>query len=237
MPYADPENKRAYNKAYRELNKERLRLQDKINHAKNYDKKKNLEQAHRYRRDHPEKYYAYQAAYRMANREKRRQQNLAYYYANKEIILEKEKSYRRRHKQEIRLYHQIYNTKNKEKVRARRIRYYLENKEKHQAYYKVYTKEKSHIYLASGQKRRAQKMGSARNDFSAAQWKAMQEHYDHRCVYCKKRYKGKLTQDHITPLSRGGNHTASNIVPACKSCNSKKHTGPVLTPVQPLLVL
>ncbi len=26
-----------------------------------------------------------------------------------------------------------------------------------------------------------------------------------------------LTQDHITPLSEGGNHTLSNIVPACLS--------------------
>jgi 5-methylcytosine-specific restriction endonuclease McrA len=24
------------------------------------------------------------------------------------------------------------------------------------------------------------------------------------------------------PLSRGGSHTASNIVPACRSCNSSK---------------
>jgi 5-methylcytosine-specific restriction endonuclease McrA len=74
-------------------------------------------------------------------------------------------------------------------------------------------------------------------DFTAAQWKEMQEAYDHRCAYCGKRCKGKLTQDHITPLSQGGLHTASNIIPACSSCNNRKHTGPPLKPVQPMLLL
>ena len=47
----------------------------------------------------------------------------------------------------------------------------------------------------------------------------------------------RLEMDHITPLSKGGDHTASNIVPCCRSCNAKKGTGPVLKPVQPMLLL
>ena len=84
--------------------------------------------------------------------------------------------------------------------------------------------------------RRARKAGAAVNDFTHMQWVEMQRAYDHRCVYCGKRAKGHLTQDHITPLSRGGNHTVSNIVPACRECNCKKHTGEILSPVQPLLL-
>lgn len=83
---------------------------------------------------------------------------------------------------------------------------------------------------------RARKKNAPRCDFTAEQWKAMQEAYNHCCAYCGKRAKGHLTQDHITPLSRGGSHTLSNIVPACRSCNSKKGTGAVLKPVQPLLL-
>jgi 5-methylcytosine-specific restriction endonuclease McrA len=59
--------------------------------------------------------------------------------------------------------------------------------------------------------------------------------YGHCCVYCGRKMQ-RLTQDHITPLSRGGNHTKSNIVPACRSCNSKKGTGEPLVPVQPMLL-
>ncbi|MDB4875733.1 MAG: hypothetical protein JWM41_2179 [Gemmatimonadetes bacterium] len=28
--------------------------------------------------------------------------------------------------------------------------------------------------------------------------------------------------DHVIPISRGGSHTRENVVPACRSCNSKK---------------
>lgn len=84
-------------------------------------------------------------------------------------------------------------------------------------------------------RRNARKRGAAIVDFTVTQWVAMQAMYDHRCVYCGKRFKGKLTQDHLTPFARGGNHTASNIVPACRSCNGRKSDGPVLIPVQPLL--
>ena len=110
----------------------------------------------------------------------------------------------------------------------------------HAAYYRAYHQKNSlrfkPLYRQSKARRRAHKYAAPINDFTAAQWREMQDVWDHRCTYCGKRAKGHLTQDHLTPLSKGGNHTASNVVPACKSCNSKKHTGPPLKPVQPLLL-
>ena len=44
-----------------------------------------------------------------------------------------------------------------------------------------------------------------------------------RCYYCGSLTPAAdLTMDHIVPLSRGGKTTKSNVVPACKACNSKK---------------
>ena len=44
------------------------------------------------------------------------------------------------------------------------------------------------------------------------------------CYYCRLRFPARdLTMDHVVPIVRGGKSTKSNIVPACKSCNSKKH--------------
>jgi 5-methylcytosine-specific restriction endonuclease McrA len=34
----------------------------------------------------------------------------------------------------------------------------------------------------------------------------------------------EITLDHIKPVSRGGKHTASNVQPLCKFCNSSKMT-------------
>jgi 5-methylcytosine-specific restriction endonuclease McrA len=52
-----------------------------------------------------------------------------------------------------------------------------------------------------------------------------------RCQICKKRTPARLrglrkpdspTLDHITPISKGGGHTWSNVQCACWACNSSK---------------
>lgn len=44
-----------------------------------------------------------------------------------------------------------------------------------------------------------------------------------RCHYCGQRIPAAdLTMDHIVPVARGGKSTKGNVVPACKSCNTKK---------------
>lgn len=85
-------------------------------------------------------------------------------------------------------------------------------------------------------RRRARKRQAPVIDLSTAQWLEIQVAFSHRCAYCGKRCKGKLTQDHVTPYAHNGAHTLWNVVPACASCNSHKHAGPVPVAVQPLLL-
>ena len=55
------------------------------------------------------------------------------------------------------------------------------------------------------------------------QWLARVDFYGWRCAYCSTSLDfATLTQDHVIPVSRGGTNWASNLRPACKSCNSKK---------------
>lgn len=55
---------------------------------------------------------------------------------------------------------------------------------------------------------------------TAKQWIAIVSRYDGMCAYCKIA-RGD-TQDHVIPLSRGGRHEESNVVPACMRCNMAK---------------
>lgn len=55
------------------------------------------------------------------------------------------------------------------------------------------------------------------------EWHNKKVEYKHKCVYCNIESK-RLTKDHIIPIFYGGSNTIDNIVPACRSCNSKKHT-------------
>jgi 5-methylcytosine-specific restriction endonuclease McrA len=85
-------------------------------------------------------------------------------------------------------------------------------------------------------RRRAALNAAPVNDLTRKEWEAIKTQYGYRCVYCHKKPK-RLEMDHIIPLSKGGSHTASNIVPACRSCNASKGAGPVLKPIQPVLLL
>lgn len=43
------------------------------------------------------------------------------------------------------------------------------------------------------------------------------------CTYCEKDTpEDKRTVDHVVPLAKGGLHSSSNLVMACRSCNSSK---------------
>ena len=43
------------------------------------------------------------------------------------------------------------------------------------------------------------------------------------CLYCGGEFaEGQLTRDHVVPLSHGGRDVWSNVVSACKACNTRK---------------
>jgi 5-methylcytosine-specific restriction endonuclease McrA len=69
--------------------------------------------------------------------------------------------------------------------------------------------------------KRAKRRG-AEGKFTNAEWKAIVNHFSGRCVYCGD--KGKMTVEHIVPLSRGGRNNIQNIVPACLNCNCSKNS-------------
>jgi 5-methylcytosine-specific restriction endonuclease McrA len=179
-----------------------------------------------YALDHKEEGRAKSARYRAAHREKVLACYAAYHAAHREEENEKTRIYRMTHRNE-------HNAKRA----ARRMAYTAVRRAEQRAATKNYRAAHPEIFAASRKRYRARKTHAPLNDFTHQQWVEMQDAYDYRCVYCHKRFKGKLTQDHIQPLSKGGSHTYSNIVPACKSCNSRKQAGPVLCSIQPLLLI
>lgn len=53
------------------------------------------------------------------------------------------------------------------------------------------------------------------------QWWTIRRCFDDRCAYCG--LDGPIFRDHVISIASGGPDIWSNVVPACKSCNSKKH--------------
>ncbi len=71
-------------------------------------------------------------------------------------------------------------------------------------------------------RRRARKNGAKRVDLTEEQWRDIVQYYDGRCAYCFGLFS-RLEKDHVIPISKGGDHSADNVVPACRSCNASKN--------------
>ncbi len=74
-------------------------------------------------------------------------------------------------------------------------------------------------HAADRAKRRSRVSGLA-STLTKTDWKQTVAYFDSKCVYCGN--TEKLHQEHFIPLALGGEYTKNNIVPACRTCNSKK---------------
>jgi len=101
----------------------------------------------------------------------------------------------------------------------------LPPEERKKAVQERWRKEHPDLCLQGVREYRARKAG-ADGHHTLAEWRTLKVIFDYRCAYCGRKPK-KLTQDHITPLSKGGSDDIGNIVPACQSCNSIKHARPL----------
>jgi 5-methylcytosine-specific restriction endonuclease McrA len=79
--------------------------------------------------------------------------------------------------------------------------------------YRLYHRQKS-------KRRKALERGSIGLHVKGKQVKARFAQFGHCCAYCGA--TGDLHIEHVVPISFGGTHVLSNIVPACKSCNFSK---------------
>jgi len=149
-----------------------------------------------------------------------------------------EKNHRLEHAEQVAATLSKYNVKNAAKIKKRRHKYYEANKahiiKAVIEWTKAHPEQAKQNNIVRTQRHRAAKAQALINDLTAAQWQEIKAAYSFRCVYCDRKMT-RLTQDHIIAVSKGGNHTASNIVPACHSCNSRKGDRAPLIPVQPLL--
>ena len=69
--------------------------------------------------------------------------------------------------------------------------------------------------------RYARNGGAPGPGLSLEEWDGRIKEFGGRCAYCGR--IAALSQDHVQPISTGGEHTIENVVPACKHCNSSKH--------------
>ena len=66
----------------------------------------------------------------------------------------------------------------------------------------------------------------AAGSLTTEEWAEIEEEFGGQCAYCGTGPGEQL--DHVVPISKGGQHEASNVVPACASCNLSKNASSLL---------
>ncbi len=112
---------------------------------------------------------------------------------------------------------------NREKMAEYKRRSVERNGEHYKEYKKRWGKDNVERVRLNHVRRRVRQL-DAPGSHTEAEWLAKFAFHGGRCFYCKVELNSKTrTRDHRRPLTRGGADWVANIVPACRSCNSKKH--------------
>lgn len=175
------------------------------------------------------------AAYRAANRERLRAADAVWRSANPDKV----RASREKGLAEHRARTKAWRAANKERLRASRAAYYAKNKSKELSAGKAYKTQNSEQVkkaaaaykrrnrsrvLACNQKRRSLKRSVTRDAAAIQAWEsAWRKSESVICHWCKGEFKGRdCHADHVIPLSKGGEHSVSNLAIACSACNLKK---------------
>lgn len=189
----------------------------------------------RWRQSHKEQEQLQQRRYREAHKEQRQAYQQQYYA---EWIA----THRREHSESATVYYQEHKD---ERLAYAKGHYHEHRREKlaYQSAYSASHKKEARVYrkahldeIVVRNRNRYSLLHATGTRIARSQWEAIKRAYGGRCAYCHGTAK-RLTMDHFIPLSRGGIHTVSNIVPACGHCNSSKGNRiPSFTPPLRLLL-
>ena len=107
--------------------------------------------------------------------------------------------------------------RNPEKNRQTSLAFYHRNKHKKNNNELSWAKQNPEANREKTARREAQKRA---NQSFVILSKDLKKLYDSVCTYCG--ISGEIQADHVVPISRGGVHGISNLVPACRTCNQSK---------------
>jgi 5-methylcytosine-specific restriction endonuclease McrA len=187
--------------------------------------KKAVERSRAFNALQPEKVHEYRKQYYLANRDFLSQRGRAWYAANRQKSINAALKWSQDNRERSREIKRRSRIANRAKVlESKRNRYRADPQ-------KVYdqTREWRRLNPAKcreqTRRRKALRRSSRRSALKPLNLQLIKSRFalwGHRCAYCGS--SGKMTVDHVLPLTAGGLDEPSNAAPACASCNSSKHT-------------
>jgi hypothetical protein len=204
-------------KKWYEENKDWLLEKHKIYWHKNkeYFSKKHKEWCQK-NRDHLKEY---RANWYQKNKERILENRKENYYQNRQKRIDYSIKWNKEHPQKKKQYSKIWKQNHLEE--------YIE-------YNKQWGKNNPEKVKAKNQRNHYKRkifISSSLNTLTDQEWFEILNYFNYHCAYCNCKFSkdNPPTRDHLIPVNKGGHNIKENIVPACKSCNSKKYNKLVLS--------
>ena len=174
-----------------------------------------------HKNDNIDKYKANYEKYKEVNSDKLKEKSKKYYKNNKDEIINRINNYKKQNRDIVIKQKKEYRTKNREKILEKAKEYYLENVVKIKKYKKEYQQKEENkpLFRIAKHKRRIKlKQGNV----TPLQIRNLVNNTN-SCYWCNIKLHNNYHIDHYIPLSKGGEHTISNLVISCPSCNLRKN--------------
>ncbi len=145
---------------------------------------------------------------------------IAYRIAHRQQQAEASRRWRRANPERARAIGARFREKNREHYRQLLRGWDRRNRAKRRALSAAWRKANPDRHAHISAQRRAREL-AAPGSHTYEEWQALLAEWDYRCAYCGTAGV-PLERDHVVPLALGGGHDISNILPACRTCNSRK---------------
>lgn len=159
-----------------------------------------------------------QKKWRDARRDIKREYDKKYVQENLEHILKRSKEYYHKNFEKI-AEREKEKAKTPEMIKRRR-EYRKTRKERDALLYKKWRKDNSDR-ISTIKQRRYNRKKKLESNLTHEQWLKIVSDFDNRCAYCGE--EKELTREHFIPVTKYGEFTKDNVIPACRSCNSSKN--------------
>lgn len=190
------------------------------------------------RNDCRECHREYNRQQREKNKGKIQEYQRNWYQDNKEVVKARAKKYYENNKEEVNKVKKEYYENNKDHLNALSRQYYKENIDDIKLQKKQYRmKNKKHIWdkvklwretnpeKLKKQRRKYNNIRRAKEreldaTLTIEEWEGIKADFNYKCAYCGE--QSDLEQEHFIPVSKNGEYTTNNIIPACRQCNVRK---------------